>query len=366
MLANVLRRAQIAFLAAGERPAAEALWKDLAQLSTRTRDTFVVLVPLAVEGLQATLAGQLDVAVALGARIVDRGEELGTPGAGRLFGQPIASTALLYLGRPQEASALAFPWGLGSGWRALCLAHAGARAEAASELCTALAQTGLAPEDEAPALVLADLLATAVQLRDSVAVAQLAPTLAGVVAVASTEFTLANVARSLGDAATLLGDDGTARAQYERSLSWATKIQHRPEIALTRLAIAELLLAEARSPTIEGRGGERAEALAHLDFAIAELRAMKMQPALERALRLRSGQESARAPRARPAYPGGLSEREVEVLRLIAAGRSNQQIAEALVISHNTVIRHVSNIFGKTGAANRTEAAAYATHHGLL
>ncbi len=57
-----------------------------------------------------------------------------------------------------------------------------------------------------------------------------------------------------------------------------------------------------------------------------------------------------------PQYPAGLSEREAEVLRLIASGKSNQQIADELVISVNTVIRHVSNIFAKTGAANRTEA----------
>jgi DNA-binding CsgD family transcriptional regulator len=61
----------------------------------------------------------------------------------------------------------------------------------------------------------------------------------------------------------------------------------------------------------------------------------------------------------------GLSARELEVLRLIAAGRSNAQIAEALVISPNTVGRHVSNIFDKIGAANRAEAAAYALRHGL-
>ncbi|HWC28653.1 MAG TPA: LuxR C-terminal-related transcriptional regulator [Dehalococcoidia bacterium] len=61
----------------------------------------------------------------------------------------------------------------------------------------------------------------------------------------------------------------------------------------------------------------------------------------------------------------GLSQRELEVLRLIAAGRSNQQIADELVISQNTVIRHVSNIFGKIGAANRTEAASYAHAHDL-
>jgi pimeloyl-ACP methyl ester carboxylesterase/DNA-binding CsgD family transcriptional regulator len=60
-----------------------------------------------------------------------------------------------------------------------------------------------------------------------------------------------------------------------------------------------------------------------------------------------------------------LSSREVEVLRLIAAGRSNAQIADELVISRNTVIRHVSNIFAKTGAANRAQATAYAKDHGI-
>jgi pimeloyl-ACP methyl ester carboxylesterase/DNA-binding CsgD family transcriptional regulator len=63
--------------------------------------------------------------------------------------------------------------------------------------------------------------------------------------------------------------------------------------------------------------------------------------------------------------PEALSVREVEVLRLLAAGRSNQQIADELVISRNTVRRHVSNIFDKIGAANRVLATAYARDHGL-
>jgi DNA-binding CsgD family transcriptional regulator/pimeloyl-ACP methyl ester carboxylesterase len=67
---------------------------------------------------------------------------------------------------------------------------------------------------------------------------------------------------------------------------------------------------------------------------------------------------------AAPSLPS-LSQREAEVLRLLAAGRSNQQIADALVISLNTVRRHVSNIFDKTGAANRAQATAYAKDHGL-
>jgi len=63
--------------------------------------------------------------------------------------------------------------------------------------------------------------------------------------------------------------------------------------------------------------------------------------------------------------PSNLSARELEVLRLLAAGRSNQQIADELVISLNTVRRHVSNVFDKTGVANRTEASVYARDKGL-
>jgi DNA-binding NarL/FixJ family response regulator len=63
------------------------------------------------------------------------------------------------------------------------------------------------------------------------------------------------------------------------------------------------------------------------------------------------------------AAPDSLTARELDVLRLIAEGRSNQEIADALVISIHTVTNHVKSILSKTGAANRTEAAAYAHRH---
>ena len=67
-----------------------------------------------------------------------------------------------------------------------------------------------------------------------------------------------------------------------------------------------------------------------------------------------------------PRLPDGLTEREAEVLALVAAGQTNRQIAEALVISHKTVARHLSNIFVKCGLATRAAATAYAFEHGLL
>jgi DNA-binding CsgD family transcriptional regulator len=64
--------------------------------------------------------------------------------------------------------------------------------------------------------------------------------------------------------------------------------------------------------------------------------------------------------------PGGLSPREVEVLRLVAAGKSNPEIAAELVLSEKTVARHLSNIFTKLGVGSRTSAAAFAYEHHLV
>jgi class 3 adenylate cyclase len=85
------------------------------------------------------------------------------------------------------------------------------------------------------------------------------------------------VARLLGRAASLLGDPQAGRQYLEQARTVTEKINFRPELALSRLELAELLL--------EHYPDERIEALEHLDFSIRELRAMAMQPALERALR---------------------------------------------------------------------------------
>ena len=61
----------------------------------------------------------------------------------------------------------------------------------------------------------------------------------------------------------------------------------------------------------------------------------------------------------------GLTRRQYDILRHVAMGETNPEIAAALVLSVHTVIRHANHIFAKLGVANRTEAAAYAHRHGL-
>ena len=68
----------------------------------------------------------------------------------------------------------------------------------------------------------------------------------------------------------------------------------------------------------------------------------------------------------KPQSTHGLSVRELEVLRLLVAGRSNAEIAETLFISRRTATTHISHIFAKLGVASRAEAIAVAHRHGLV
>jgi DNA-binding NarL/FixJ family response regulator len=71
------------------------------------------------------------------------------------------------------------------------------------------------------------------------------------------------------------------------------------------------------------------------------------------------------APASRPDLPDELTPREVEVLKLIAAGQSNAEIADALFLSNATVKTHINRIFYKTGARDRAQAVRYAYQHRL-
>ena len=95
----------------------------------------------------------------------------------------------------------------------------------------------------------------------------------------------------------------------------------------------------------------------------SEATAGRLDPECVRAVVEAAGQ---RVPGARTSWPAGLSDREVDVIRLVARGLTNRGIAERLVISSRTAEHHVQHIYAKIGASTRAAAAMFAMEHGLL
>ncbi|MFI2435034.1 LuxR C-terminal-related transcriptional regulator [Streptomyces sp. NPDC018693] len=120
------------------------------------------------------------------------------------------------------------------------------------------------------------------------------------------------------------------------------------EAARTRVLMAEVC----------ARLGDHDSAGMELDAARAVFARLGAAPQLARVDRLSHRASGARA-------PGGLTPREVEVLRLVAGGATNREIAATLVISEKTVARHLDNMFTKLGVSTRAAATAYAYEHGL-
>jgi DNA-binding NarL/FixJ family response regulator len=104
------------------------------------------------------------------------------------------------------------------------------------------------------------------------------------------------------------------------------------------------------------------EQIARALHAAAEGQAI-LDPAVQARLVAAAGTAPDAVP-SRP-LPDGLTAREAEVLALIATGRTNAQIAAALVVSPSTVKTHINNIFAKTGVSDRAKAVRYAYSHGL-
>jgi DNA-binding CsgD family transcriptional regulator len=96
-----------------------------------------------------------------------------------------------------------------------------------------------------------------------------------------------------------------------------------------------------------------------------EASGLELEAARELFARLGAAPDLARLAKA-PGRAHGLSERELEVLRLVAAGRSNREIASTLVISEHTVARHLQNMYAKLGVSSRAAATAFAFEHELV
>jgi HD-GYP domain-containing protein (c-di-GMP phosphodiesterase class II) len=137
---------------------------------------------------------------------------------------------------------------------------------------------------------------------------------------------------------------------------------HRGAAAAAQSKAARILaVADVYQALTEERAHRRA-----LSFDAAA-RVLEAQPGLDRdavsAVLESAGQ---RRSQVRPAWPAHLSDREVEVLRLLARGRSMPQISEALFISTSTVHTHVAHIYEKVGVSTRASAALFAMENGLL
>jgi DNA-binding CsgD family transcriptional regulator len=179
---------------------------------------------------------------------------------------------------------------------------------------------------------------------------ELAPLAGGNVAIGHGVACYGSADRYLGMLAGTLGEHDRATEHFEVALA-----NNRRMGAPTW--VANTLLAHGRMLHAAGRAADAAPLLAEA-AALAERTGLPM--VLHRARALGAGAAPA-AP-----LPDELSAREVDVLRLLATGRSNREIGEELYISGHTVANHVRSILRKTGAANRTEAAGYAYRHALL
>jgi DNA-binding NarL/FixJ family response regulator len=104
--------------------------------------------------------------------------------------------------------------------------------------------------------------------------------------------------------------------------------------------------------------GDHDTAEMEMDAARQVFEQLGAAPALEQVREL--------MPRAASPTIGGLTSREVEVLRLVATGATNRDIADALVISEHTARRHLQNIFAKIDVSSRAVATAFAYEHGLV
>jgi DNA-binding NarL/FixJ family response regulator len=153
------------------------------------------------------------------------------------------------------------------------------------------------------------------------------------------------------------GDPQTARAHLEDAVDLYKESGAPFETGRARLELARVLGALGRSDA----------ALDEVRLAIRDLEPLGAARELARARSVLDALAERPASDAHaPEDRGGLTPREIEILRLIAAGLNNQAIAERLYISEHTVHRHVANTLSKLNASSRSAAVAHAGRLGLL
>jgi DNA-binding CsgD family transcriptional regulator len=216
---------------------------------------------------------------------------------------------------------------------------------ARTSLATALAVTD-------PPLARVPLLAALADVADTTQDRELAGSVAAELAAIAATFTTPGIearAATAAGVAHLLADepDQALLALREACRRWR-RVGGRYETARVQVLLARALAAIGDS---EAATREREQATA----TFAELGARQ-----DLDIVAATGRATARA------APGGLTDREVEVLRLVADGATNAAIAEQLTISERTVERHVSNIFLKLDVSSRTQAARFAFEHSLV
>ncbi|MFQ6026168.1 MAG: helix-turn-helix transcriptional regulator [Dehalococcoidia bacterium] len=164
------------------------------------------------------------------------------------------------------------------------------------------------------------------------------------------------VDRVLGLLCHLTGHLDKGIEHFQAALNFCRQRGYRPELAWTCCDYADTLLQR-------GHPGDEKEARSLLEESLSLSTEMGMKPLTQRVQERMDRIDIAEIPAA--AYPDGLTQREVEVLRLVAAGKNNREISEELLVSVGTVANHVTSILNKAGLNNRTEAAGYAIRQGL-